>query len=82
VSELEDDLRATTEDIAADAAELQAIEEEKGRLDPQDPRMAELSEDGERVARGIVPKTVVQRGLVDELRDPDESSDDRHSAEG
>ena len=35
--DLEDDLRATADDIAADAARLTEIEEEKTRLDADDP---------------------------------------------
>jgi cysteine sulfinate desulfinase/cysteine desulfurase-like protein len=66
VSEQEDDLRATTEDIAADAEELKAIERQKARLEPEDPRMLELSEEVERIARRIVPKTVAERRLVEE----------------
>ncbi len=88
MSELEDDLRAITEDLAADAAELHSIEEEKATLDPSDPRVDVLSEEGERVARGIVPKTVAERRLAAEARDPDEPTDPdepsnrRHAPEG
>jgi cysteine sulfinate desulfinase/cysteine desulfurase-like protein len=88
VSEQEDDLRATTEDIAADAEEVQAIEREKARLEPEDPRMTELSEEVERIARRIVPKTVAERRLVEEANggpkpdDQAESSNGRPAAEG
>jgi cysteine sulfinate desulfinase/cysteine desulfurase-like protein len=88
VSEQEDDLRATTEDIAADAREVQAIEEEKSRLEPEDPRMTELSEEVERIARRIVPKTVAERRLVEEANggstpdDGDVPSNGRPSADG
>lgn len=70
MSELEDDLRATTEDVAAEAAELQEIEEKKARLPSDDPRMATLSRDAEQIARRLVPKTVAERELVDEAADP------------
>ena len=83
MSEQEDDLRATTEDIAADAGELQAIEHEKARLEPEDPRMVELSEEGERIARRIVPKTVAERRLVEDANgastDAEESGNGRPS---
>jgi hypothetical protein len=88
MSELGDDLRAIAEDLAADAAELHAIEEEKATLDSSDPRVDVLSEEGERVAREIVPKTVAERRLAAEARDPDESADSdepsngRHQPEG
>ena len=58
VSELENDLRATAEDIAADATRLAAIEEEKAGLETDDPRLVELSAEGEAIARRLVPKTV------------------------
>ena len=88
MSEQEDDLRATTEDIAADAREVQAIEDEKSGLEPEDPRMIELSEEVERIARRIVPKTVAERRLVEEANGgprPDDgngSSNGRPAAQG
>ena len=69
MSELDGDLRATAEDIAADAARLQAIEEEKARLDPSDPRVVELSAESEGLARRLVPKTAAQRELADAAQD-------------
>jgi len=48
VSEFEDDLRATTQDVAADAAELQEIEEQKAQLLSDDPRMANPKKRGPR----------------------------------
>ena len=65
MSDLDGDLRATAEDIAADAARLQAIEEEKARLDPSDPRVAELSAEGEKLAHRLVPKTAAERELAE-----------------
>jgi cysteine sulfinate desulfinase/cysteine desulfurase-like protein len=82
VSEQEDDLRATTEDIAADAEEMQAIEREKARLEPEDPRMTELSEEVERIARGIVPKTVAERQLVEEANGGPKADDGNGSSNG
>jgi hypothetical protein len=67
--DLEQDLRATEEDIAADSMRLAALEHEKADLDGGDPRLAELSAEGERLARRIVPKTVAERDIVDELAD-------------
>ena len=37
MSDLEQDLRATAEDIAADSSRLAALEREKARLEPDDP---------------------------------------------
>ena len=62
--ELESDIQATAEDVAADADTLQAIETEKSELDPADPRALDLATRAERLARGIVSKTVAERELV------------------
>lgn len=67
---LEDDVRSTAQDIAADAAELQETEEQKIRLRPEDPRMGGLARKSERIARRLVPKTAAQRELADEVADP------------
>ena len=67
MSDLEQDLRATAEDIAVDATRLAALEREKAGLEPDDPRLTELSSEGERLARQIVPKTVAELDITDEL---------------
>jgi hypothetical protein len=67
VSELEGDLRATAEDIAADATKLKEIEETKADLDPADPLTQKLSEESEQIARRIVPKTVAEREITDAI---------------
>lgn len=74
MSDLEGDFRATSEDIAAEAGRLKAIEEEKSRLDPADPRAQELSEESERIARRLVPKTVAEREITDEANGGGETS--------
>jgi hypothetical protein len=65
MSDVKGDLRATSEDIAADAARLQTIEEEKATLDPADPRVVELSAESERLAQRLLPKTAAERELAD-----------------
>jgi hypothetical protein len=65
----DEDLHATSEDIAADAARLKAIEEEKAHLDADDPRTVPLSEEGEQIARRLVPKTVAEHEIADEADD-------------
>jgi hypothetical protein len=75
VSELEHDLRATGEDIAADSARLTAIEEAKARLDARDPHLAQLSAEGEAIASRLVPKTAAERELVDQLAEEAGSTD-------
>ena len=66
MSDIEGDIRATAEDLGADAQRVQEIEEAKGHLEVDDPRMVELSAESERIARRMVPKTVAERELVDE----------------
>jgi hypothetical protein len=61
-----DDLKATEDDLVADAARLKAIETEKQGLELADPRLAELSAEAETIARQMVPKTVAERELVAE----------------
>jgi hypothetical protein len=69
VTRSEEDLRATAEDIAEDANELKEVEEEKTRLESDDPRLLELSGKGERIARRLHQKTVVERELAEEVED-------------
>jgi hypothetical protein len=64
VTDAGDDLRATSEDVAADAERLRVIEERKQTLAADDPELIQLSAEAERIARGIVPKTVAQKELA------------------
>jgi hypothetical protein len=66
MTDSKEDLRATMDDVAADSDELEAIEGEKKALEPGDPRIAELSDAAERVARGLLSKTQAERELVEE----------------
>lgn len=66
MGDLENDLHAISEDIAADAADLAEIEQEKARLEPENPRMLTLAKEAERLARRIVPKTVSEVDLATE----------------
>ena len=75
MSELDNDLRATAEDIAADAARLAEIEDEKTRLETDDPRMLQLSAESEQLARRLVPKTVAERELADLAAEPNGAID-------
>ena len=61
-----DDLRATSEDVVADAERLRTIEQRKQSLPSDDPELIELSLEAERIARGLVPKTVAQKELATE----------------
>jgi len=73
-TDLEGDFHATSEDIAADAARLKEIEEEKSRLDPTDARVQALSEESEAIARRLVPKTVAEREMTDLVNGGGDSS--------
>ena len=75
MADIESDLRATVEDIVADATELAGIEREKTQLDGDDPRIADLSREGERLARRMVTKTVAERELAEQLPGRTKTSD-------
>jgi hypothetical protein len=75
LNELEHDLRATGEDIAADSARLAAIEDTKAALDAQDPRLVQLSAEGETLASRLVRKTAVESELAERLAN---GEDDTH----
>lgn len=62
----QEDLRATAEAIAADADRLRAIEDEKASLPIDDPRMLQLSDEAEAIARALLPKTAAQSELLEE----------------
>ena len=68
LGEIESDLRATIDDLADDAARLREIEEEKGTLAVHDPRLADLSKEGEDLAAEMAHKTKVEKALVDEVQ--------------
>ena len=59
-----DDLRATAEDLIADAEQLKAIEERKLQLDPDAPAVTELSAAAEDVARRIAKKAAAETELA------------------
>jgi len=67
--DLESDIHATAQDVAADATALEAIESEKATVDADDPRALELASRAEALARGIASKTVAERELVTEAAD-------------
>jgi hypothetical protein len=63
----QDDLRATAESITQDAGRLRALEQEKQQLDPQDPRVAELSEQIHELSVDLQGKAAAERQLSDEV---------------
>ncbi len=62
-----DDLRATAEDLIADAQQLAAIEESKLRADPESPAVLDLAQAAEKVARRIADKARVETELAEQL---------------
>jgi hypothetical protein len=68
MSDLDDDLHVTAEAIGDDAARIKEIEQEKATLDADDPRMVELSEESERLARAMVPKAKAESDIAHEAR--------------
>ncbi len=64
--DLESDIQATAEDIAADASVLQLVEAQKATLDTTDPKVLELANRAAELAQGLVTKTIAERELVAE----------------
>lgn len=64
----EADLKATAEDLVADARRVEAIEVKKTKLDANDPRVAELSAESEELTAKMAHKARVERALADEAR--------------
>ncbi len=62
--DLQSDIQATADAIAADSDALRGIETEKATLDTDDPRLLELSEQAKALARGIASKTAAEHELV------------------
>ncbi len=65
-----DDIKAISDDVATDAEELAAIENEKGRLAADDPRLIELAREAEDLATDVLAKTKAERQLVGEAAAP------------
>ena len=67
----EDDLRATRDAIDGDAERLSEVEDEKGRLDPRDPRVAELSKAAVEIAARVHRATIAEQHITDEIQRQD-----------
>jgi hypothetical protein len=68
MSDPRQDLRSTAESIRRDAERVKTLEDEKAALDPDDPRVAELSEQIERMTAGLEDKATAQRQLSEEIQ--------------
>jgi hypothetical protein len=71
LNELEGDIRATGEDLVADALEVVEIEKAKVALPPDDPNRPALAEKAEAVAARMATKTKIETRLVDEAKEVD-----------
>jgi hypothetical protein len=61
-------LHAAIDEITADVAQLKAVETTKRDMAPGDPRASALAEEAVAIARRLLPKTVTEREIVDEIR--------------
>lgn len=68
--EIRDDVRATSAIIGRTARRISEIEAEKRTItDPADPRMVELSDESERLAKGLRTQTRIEGELAREARE-------------
>ena len=75
MTEAREDLRATSEAIAADADRLVEIEKQKLDLADDDPQLLVLSKEAERIVRDLKFKTAAERELAEEtVQDGDAGS--------
>ena len=66
LSELHEDILATSEDIEADAAELKELEKRKAKVAAGDPELVVLSEAAEDLAEQIQEKASAETALAKE----------------
>ena len=69
MSDARDDLRATSESIRHDAERLAALEAEKSAIDPENPRVLELSREIEELTRRLAHEATAERELSEEIQD-------------
>jgi hypothetical protein len=62
-----EDLRATIDSIQHDARRVEALEEEKGALDPEDPQVDEISQDVQAVIGKMQDKADAEMDLATEI---------------
>lgn len=62
--ERQEDFSATAESLRQDAQRVAEIEEEKQRLDLDDPRVDALSHEAERIAGDVQRKSRIERDLA------------------
>jgi hypothetical protein len=74
VTDAINDLRATADDLVADADRLREIEERKGALAADDPALLELSAEAERLSKGIAAKATAEHELAREVSEASEGT--------
>jgi hypothetical protein len=67
VSDHRSKLHATIDDITTDVARLKAVQARKRDMRPGDPRGTALANEAVDIASQLVPKTVAERELVNDL---------------
>jgi hypothetical protein len=67
VRNAQSELHATIDAITTDVARLKAVQSRKRDLKPGDPRATGLANQAVDIASQLLPKTVVERELVDEI---------------
>lgn len=66
-----DDLRATEQAIYHDAKSIAELEEQKAKLEPTDPKVEQISDQVQTIARSLTDKTAAEQELVDEIQAPE-----------
>jgi hypothetical protein len=67
VPDAETKLDATIDDITTDVARLKAVQARKRDLEPGDPRGTALANEAVDIASQLIPKTIAERKLVDDM---------------
>jgi hypothetical protein len=67
MSDSQRELHATIDAITSDVARLKAVQARKRELQPDDPRGTTLAKEAVDIASELVPKTVAERELVNDM---------------
>lgn len=79
---LVEDFRATSDAMVADLERLKVMEDRKRRLDPEDPTVAELSQQIVELSRRVHQTSLVQRELSEEIADDEDDGEPRRAVSG
>jgi hypothetical protein len=67
MSDAQSELHATIDDITSDVARLKSVQARKRNLRPGDPHGTALAREAVDIASQLVPKTIAERELVDDM---------------